>query len=107
MFRCIFICPFEINLYAISSKYTNFHNNSINRTAIKSTLHRMKINKIVIKVTTVKGEEISHKNIPPRINIVTALEFAHCSIYSILSFVVPNAFSLTKPACRCNKQLIK
>jgi hypothetical protein len=30
--------------------------------------------------------------------IVTALEFAQCSMYSIRSLVVPNAFSLTIPA---------
>jgi hypothetical protein len=30
--------------------------------------------------------------------MVTALEFAQCSTYSILSFVVPKAFSRTKPA---------
>lgn len=37
-------------------------------------------------------------NLPPRINIVTALEFAQCSIYIIRSLVVPNAFSRTNPA---------
>lgn len=35
---------------------------------------------------------------PPLIKIVTALEFLHCSITSILSFVVPKEISLTIPA---------
>lgn len=35
---------------------------------------------------------------PPRMKMVTALEFLHFSITSILSFVVPNEISRTTPA---------
>lgn len=35
---------------------------------------------------------------PPLMKMVTALEFLHCSITSILSFVVPNEISRTTPA---------
>lgn len=35
---------------------------------------------------------------PPRMKMVTALEFLHCSMTSILSFVVPNETSRTTPA---------
>lgn len=35
---------------------------------------------------------------PPRMKMVTALEFLHCSMTSILSFVVPNEISRTTPA---------
>jgi hypothetical protein len=45
-----------------------------------------------------KKNEKRNIDIPPRINMVTALEFAQCSMYSIRSFVVPNDFSRTKPA---------
>jgi len=46
-----------------------------------------------------RGEkQMANMNLPPRMNMVTALEFAQCSIYSIRSFVVPKDFSLTKPA---------
>jgi len=38
--------------------------------------------------------------LPPRMNIVTALEFAQCSMYSIRSFVVPKDFSRTMPALK-------
>ena len=66
----------------------------------ENTAKKKKINKMVINNhQSIEVEEIVYRNIPPRMNIVTALEFAHCSIYSILSFVVPNDFSLTRPAC--------
>jgi len=43
--------------------------------------------------------------LPPRMNIVTALEFAQCSMYSIRSFVVPKDFSRTMPALKKFKQI--
>ena len=36
--------------------------------------------------------------LPPLMKMVTALEFLHCSMTSILSFVVPNEISRTTPA---------
>ena len=35
---------------------------------------------------------------PPLMKMVTALEFLHCSMTSILSLVVPNEISFTRPA---------
>ena len=51
-----------------------------------------------LKQFIAKRHEKRNIDIPPRINMVTALEFAQCSMYSIRSFVVPNDFSRTKPA---------
>lgn len=36
--------------------------------------------------------------LPPRMKMVTALEFLHCSMTSILSLVVPKEISFTSPA---------
>lgn len=51
---------------------------------------------------SVYWEKFSHSIVtilfPPRMKIVTALEFLHFSIINILSFVVPKLTSRTKPA---------
>lgn len=60
-----------------------------------------KRNKLQLLIADLIRQDI---NIPPRTNMVTALEFAQCSMYSIRSFVVPNDFSRTKPAFKIANQ---